>query len=56
METLILFYFYVVQIVALLGYIWFEFAELRSLIRHAENNIITQIQNEIRNKSTADNE
>jgi hypothetical protein len=53
METVILFG---LQMAALLGYIWIEFAEIRSLIKKAENNIITAIvKNEISNESTTDN-
>lgn len=54
MTTLI--YLYLLQIAALVIYLWMEFAELRGLIKKAENNILTLIINEIRNKSTKDGE
>ena len=54
MITLI--YLYLIQIATLVIYLLLEFAELRGLIKKAENNILTLIKNEIRNKSTKDSE
>lgn len=48
-------FLYLFQIAALVIYLWMEFAELRGLIKKAENNILTLTKNEIRNESTKDN-
>ena len=54
MTTFLLLYLF--QIAALVIYLWMEFAELRGLIKKAENNIITTIiRNEISNESPKDN-
>ena len=49
-------FLYLFQIGAMVIYLWLEFAELRGLIKKAENNILTLIINEIRNESPKNNE
>lgn len=54
MTTFILLYIF--QIASLVIYLLIEFAEIRSIIRDTENNIInTIIKNEISNESPKDN-